>query len=94
MVNDAVKIEQMFINDSLNCSLIGMNCDLMTQYIKYVADILLLNLGYTKLYNTQNPFDFMENLSLQIKSNFFETKTTSYQKASAVNNNTTIIEDF
>jgi len=81
MVNDAVTIEKNFINESLKCDLIGMNPRLMSQYIEYVADILLLNLGHTKLYNSTNPFPFMQtDFNLQVKSNFFETKTTTYQR--------------
>jgi ribonucleotide reductase beta subunit family protein with ferritin-like domain len=54
----------------------------MSQYIEYIADVLLQNLGYNKYYNSSNPFDFMDNFNLQIKSNFFETRTTTYKKVS------------
>ena len=81
MFEDAVKIEKEFIVESLPCKLIGMNSELMTQYIEFVADRLLLQLGYNKLWNTKNPFDFMELISLRVKSNFFEKRVGEYQKA-------------
>ena len=80
MVSDAVNIEKKFINESLKCGLIGMNPQLMSQYIEYVADILLQNLDYGILYDAKQPFEFMDNFNLQIKSNFFEVRTTSYKK--------------
>jgi len=80
MVYDAVQFDKRFINDLLQCNLIGMNANLMAQYIEYVADDLLVNLGHTKLFNVQNPFGFMNALKMDIKTNFFETRTTSYQK--------------
>lgn len=80
IVKDAVEIEQEFVSDSLPVSLIGMNCKLMCQYIEFVADSILVDLGIKKLYNSSNPFDFMENLSLQGKTNFFEKKVAEYQK--------------
>ena len=82
---DAVEIETDFICESLPCSLIGMNSTLMTQYIKFVADRLLLSLGYTKYWNATNPFDFMESISLEGKKNFFEGRPTEYQKSSVLN---------
>ncbi len=81
MVKEAVIIEQEFITASLPCRLIGMNCDLMKQYIEYVADRLVIELGYKGIYNSKNPFNFMEMLSLEGKSNFFEKKATEYQIA-------------
>lgn len=78
---DAVEIEQEFITESLPVSLIGMNCTLMSQYIEYVADRWLVLLNYEKLYHTDNPFGFMEMLSLMTKENFFEQKTTVYSRA-------------
>lgn len=81
IVAEAVEIERDFISESLPCSLIGMNCKLMCQYIEYVADRLLYNLGEKKLYNAENPFDFMENISLMGKTNFFEKREANYQKA-------------
>lgn len=94
MIDDAVEIEIKFINESLRCDLIGMNTKLMAQYIKYVADVLLINLGHTPLYNVTQPFGFMEHFNLQIKNNFFETKTTSYQKLKSNNSLAQIDEEF
>ena len=82
---EAVEIECKFICESLPCSLIGMNSDLMTEYIKYVADRLLIQLGYNKIYNSTNPFDFMESISVEGKTNFFEMRPTQYQKSSVLN---------
>jgi len=81
IIEEAVKIESVFICDSLPCKLIGMNSDLMKQYIKYVADRLIQQLGYKKLYNEKNPFDFMEMISIDSKVNFFEKRNDSYRKA-------------
>merc|ERR1712196_442653 len=81
IVSEAVDIENKFITESLPCKLIGMNSENMTQYIKYVADMLLIDLGYRKYYKVKNPFDFMENISLEGKGNFFETRVSQYQKA-------------
>lgn len=78
---EAVDIEKEFITESLSVSLIGMNCNLMSQYIEMVADRWLILLGYSKIYNTPNPFPFMEMISLNEKNNFFEGVTTSYQRA-------------
>jgi ribonucleoside-diphosphate reductase beta chain len=77
----AVDIEKEFITKSLPVSLIGMNCNLMSQYIEMVADRWLILLGYNKIYNTQNPFPFMEMISLNEKVNFFENVVTSYQRS-------------
>ncbi len=81
IIADAVRIEQEFVTDALPVSLIGMNADLMNQYIEFVADRLLMALGYEKLYKAVNPFDFMEMISLQGKTNFFEKRVAEYQKA-------------
>jgi len=81
IVTDAVEIECEFLTEALPVKLIGMNCDLMVEYIKFVADRLLLELECDKFYNTTNPFDFMENISLEGKTNFFEKKVGEYQKA-------------
>jgi ribonucleoside-diphosphate reductase beta chain len=81
IITDAVKIEQEFVTDSLPVDLIGMNAKLMSQYIEYVADRWLVELGYPKYYGSQNPFDFMELISLQNKTNFFEKRVAEYQKA-------------
>lgn len=81
IIGSAVDIECEFICDSLPCSLIGMNSKLMMQYIRFVADRLAVQLGAPKLYNTQNPFDFMEMISMEGKGNFFERKVSDYSKA-------------
>ena len=81
MVDNAVKIEKEFIIDSLPCSLIGMNSSMMSEYIEYISDYYLVWLGYSKLYNTKNPFSFMDAISLESKSNFFESRVSSYAKA-------------
>jgi ribonucleotide reductase beta subunit family protein with ferritin-like domain len=80
IIKSAVKIETKFICDSLPCSLIGMNSRDMTQYIQFVADRLSVQLGYPKIYNSTNPFDFMELISLEGKTNFFEKKVSEYSK--------------
>ena len=82
IITEAVEIEKEFVTDSLPVSLIGMNAKLMQQYIEFVADFWLTELGCKKVYNVENPFDFMDMLSLQNKSNFFEKRTSEYQKVS------------
>ena len=81
MFREAVKIEKEFIIESIPCNLIGMNSELMSQYIEFVADRLLTQLNYNKIWNTENPFDFMELISLRPKSNFFEVRVGEYNKA-------------
>ncbi|AKQ47195.1 ribonucleoside-diphosphate reductase [Rufibacter radiotolerans] len=81
IIRDAVAIEQEFVTDALPVDLIGMNAKLMNQYIEFVADRLLLSLGCSKIYNSTNPFDFMELISLQGKTNFFEKRVAEYQKS-------------
>eukprot|EP00747_Dinoflagellata_sp_TGD_P139439 gnl/TRDRNA2_/TRDRNA2_175892_c0_seq43.p1 gnl/TRDRNA2_/TRDRNA2_175892_c0~~gnl/TRDRNA2_/TRDRNA2_175892_c0_seq43.p1 ORF type:complete len:350 (-),score=88.50 gnl/TRDRNA2_/TRDRNA2_175892_c0_seq43:157-1206(-) len=81
MVRGAVQVERKFICDALPCDLIGMNSELMTRYIEFVADRLLTALGHSKLFNVSNPFDWMELISLQGKTNFFEKRVGEYQKA-------------
>lgn len=81
IITEAVEIEQEFLSDALPCALLGMNAKLMCQYIEFVADRLLLALGNTKAYHATNPFDFMENISLAGKTNFFEKRVGDYQKA-------------
>lgn len=81
IIKDAVEIEKEFIIDALPVKLIGMNSDLMAQYIEFVADRLLVELGCERVYNKSNPFDFMEMISLQGKTNFFEKRVGDYQKA-------------
>jgi len=97
IVKDAVDIEKEFIIESLPCRLIGMNAEQMSNYIEYVADRLLNQLGYSKMYKTTNPFDFMEKIGLEGKTNMFEGRVSSYAKAH-VNNKTkhdyTYSEDF
>jgi ribonucleotide reductase beta subunit family protein with ferritin-like domain len=85
MFKDAVMIETEFICDSLPCALLGINQDSMTIYIQYVADRLLVELGYNKIWNVKNPFDFMEKISMEGKTNFFEARPTQYQKSSVMN---------
>ena len=81
IIQEAVDIEKIFITESLPCNLIGMNSNLMTEYIEFVADRLLQQLGYNKLYNAKNPFPFMEMISIENKTNFFEKRTTEYKKS-------------
>jgi ribonucleoside-diphosphate reductase beta chain len=85
IITDAVQNEHEFVTDALPVSLIGMNAKLMCQYIEFVADRLLVALGYPKIYNATNPFDFMETISLQGKTNFFEKRVAEYQKAGVMN---------
>ena len=81
IIKEAVEIEIEFICDALPCRLIGMNSTLMTQYIQFIADRLCLQLGYDKIYNSANPFDFMELISLESKTNFFEKQNSLYSLA-------------
>merc|ERR1711985_52961 len=81
IIKGAVDVERRFICEALSCDLIGMNNDLMTRYIEFVADRLLTALGHSKLYGASNPFDWMELISLQGKTNFFEKRVGEYQKA-------------
>ena len=81
IITEAVEIEKSFVTSSLPVSLIGMNAELMSQYIEFVADRLLLSLGANKVYNAKNPFDWMELISLQGKTNFFEKRVGDYQKS-------------
>ena len=81
MITEAVDISIVFTNDAIKCKLIGMNPELMAQYIKYIADRLVVSLGYTKLYNAENPFDFMETIGMMRKTNFFEHRPTEYKSA-------------
>ena len=82
---DALDIERRFITESLPVSLIGMNANLMTQYLEFVTDRLLVELGCDRVYNATNPFDFMDMISLQGKTNFFEKRVAEYQKAGVLN---------
>jgi ribonucleoside-diphosphate reductase beta chain len=93
---DAVEIEKEFVTDALPVRLIGMNSDLMAQYIEFVADRLLQELGNDKVYNVSNPFDFMDMISIQGKTNFFEKRVAEYQKAGVLdgkNNQTFSIDE-
>lgn len=98
IIKDAVSIEQEFVTDALPVDLIGMNSRLMNQYIEFVADRLLVALGYSKIYNVTNPFDFMEMISLQGKTNFFEKRVAEYQKAGVMSDSDkpkfSLSEDF
>ena len=81
IIKEAVVIEKEFILESLPCDLIGMNSRLMSQYIEFVADRLITQLGYNKVYNSKNPFDFMDLISMEQKTNFFESRVSSYSMA-------------
>lgn len=81
IITEAVTIEKEFLTEALPCGLLGMNANLMKQYIEFVADRLLVALGNEKVYKSSNPFDFMENISLGGKTNFFEKRVGDYQKA-------------
>lgn len=100
IIINAVEIEKEFVSDALPVRLIGMNATLMCQYIEFVADRLLISLGCQKHYNVTNPFDFMELISLQGKTNFFEKRVAEYQKAGVMNSSNpdsnvlTFDEDF
>jgi ribonucleoside-diphosphate reductase beta chain len=87
IIGNAVEIEKEFITEALPVKLIGMNADLMKQYIEFVADRWLGELGYGKMFNATNPFDFMEMISLQGKTNFFEKRVGDYQKAGVLAGN-------
>ncbi|XP_008981641.4 ribonucleoside-diphosphate reductase subunit M2 B isoform X1 [Callithrix jacchus] len=98
IIVDAVKIEQEFLTEALPVGLIGMNCILMKQYIEFVADRLLVELGFSKFFQAENPFDFMENISLEGKTNFFEKRVSEYQRfavmAETTDNVFTLDADF
>ncbi|MGV6860782.1 MAG: ribonucleotide-diphosphate reductase subunit beta [Putridiphycobacter sp.] len=98
IITTAVEIEKEFVTESLPVRLIGMNADLMSQYIEFVADRLLVELGNDKVYNATNPFDFMDMINLQGKTNFFEKRVGEYQKAgvksSGENQMFSLDEDF
>jgi ribonucleotide reductase beta subunit family protein with ferritin-like domain len=88
IITDAVEIEKEFITESIPCRLIGMNAELMSKYIEFVADRLLVQLGNDKHYNSENPFQFMEMISMEGKTNFFEKRVADYSKANVSTNNT------
>lgn len=89
----ALEIEKEFITESLPVSLIGMNCNLMKQYLEFVVDGLLLKFGCKKHFNVEQPFKFMEQIAVETKGNFFESRTAEYQKAK-INESITFTEDF
>jgi len=93
VITEAVAIEQEFLTEALPCALLGMNSNLMKQYIEFVADRLLLALGNERYYKSTNPFDFMENISLAGKTNFFEKRVGDYQKAGVMASTTKKHED-
>ncbi len=88
IIVEALNIEREFITESLPASLIGMNAKLMTEYLEFVTDRLLVELGCERVYNSKNPFDFMDMISLQGKTNFFEKRVSEYQKAGVLNKDT------
>ncbi|MDP2061000.1 MAG: ribonucleotide-diphosphate reductase subunit beta [Flavobacteriaceae bacterium] len=88
IIVEALNIEREFITESLPVSLIGMNAKLMTEYLEFVTDRLLVELGCERVYNSKNPFDFMDMISLQGKTNFFEKRVSEYQKAGVLNKDT------
>lgn len=97
IVKEAVEIEIKFITESIPCNLLGMNADLMQDYIRFVADRLLIQLGYERVYNTKNPFPFMDRMSLEHKTNFFENRESNYSKAKVGQTNVyefSLDEDF
>jgi ribonucleoside-diphosphate reductase beta chain len=98
IITNAVEIEKEFVTDALPVKLIGMNSDLMGQYIEFVADRLLVELGNERVYNATNPFDFMDMISIQGKTNFFEKRVGEYQKAGVLagkeNQTFSLDEDF
>jgi len=100
IIKEAVKIEKNFICDALPCKLIGMNSDMMATYIEFIADRLLYELGHSKIYNVENPFEWMESICLTGKTNFFEKRVSEYQKSGVMNSlkekkiNFSVDEDF
>jgi len=101
IVQEAVKIEKNFICDALPCKLIGMNSEMMATYIEFIADHLLYELGHSKIYNVENPFEWMDMINLTGKTNFFEKRVSEYQKSGVMNSlnkekkiNFTVDEDF
>jgi len=97
LITDGIEIAKEFVNDMLKCHLIGLNSSMMNNYIEYVTDILMVNLGYKKIYNSKNPFQFMNTIGLQTKSNFHEGRVTEYTTAHSIKSNLNIKdmdEDF
>jgi len=98
IINDAVQISKLFNKDTIKCQMIGMNLELMNEYVEYIADTLLIMLGYEKLYNTDNPFPFMESIGLLNKVNLHENRPTEYKTAhtskNIARNTINILKDF
>lgn len=94
IIQEAVQIELEFVTDSLPVRLLGMNAESMSDYIKFVADVLMVKLGLDKLYHTPNPFPFMEQISMQGKTNFFESRVAEYQRAGVMANAGTLERTF
>lgn len=94
MITEVVEMETEFITKSLPCKLIGMNGDLMEEYIKFVADRLVRQLGYENIFNVSNPFPFMENISLEGKTNFFEARVSQYKKVDMSESTFNISNEF
>jgi ribonucleotide reductase beta subunit family protein with ferritin-like domain len=97
LMDEAVNIAKEFTDDAIPCKLIGMNAELMNDYIEYIADRVLVQLGYTKRYNKKNPFTFMETIGMARKTNFFEHRVTEYQTAFTSNfsrDSLNLLEDF
>ena len=92
IIKDATEIEEQFVKEGLPVGLLGMNAELMTQYVHFVADHLLVSLGQPKLYNAENPFDWMTPISLQGKTNFFERKVGEYALSGVTENEPTARE--
>jgi ribonucleoside-diphosphate reductase subunit M2 len=92
IIKEAVEIENEFINEALSCRLIGMNNMLMQEYIQFVADRLSVQLGGDKIYGSKNPFDWMENISVERKTNFFEDRVSEYSLATKMDNNDNAFE--
>jgi ribonucleoside-diphosphate reductase beta chain len=86
MFKDALEVEQNFIVDSIPCAMLGMNSELMVEYIKFVSDRLLIQLGYDKIWNGANPFPFMDRSNLECRTNFFESRVAEYSKANVATN--------
>lgn len=98
IVREAVEHEEEFITEAVPCALIGMNADLLKQYIRFVADTIVVSLGYPKMYGATNPFDFMINICLTGKTNFFERRVSEYQRAGVMTDQSDCVfgldEDF
>jgi ribonucleoside-diphosphate reductase subunit M2 len=93
IITEAVEIEKEFICDALPCSLIGMNSKMMSQYVEFVSDRLAVQMGIEKIYKTHNPFDFMEMISLEGKTNFFEKKVSEYSRVRDIADNIRMDDD-